>query len=715
MKLPERLAKAISCVLDAVVAPCLIEGEPYAERSRKLAVICLCCISGNAMFLGVPIGVIAAIYDPNIGAYCICAAFVYASFAASFIPYGYLRVTGKMPQWMVDLQIWSTIPATIVGQLTVHQGPIIFILCAVLVVGGILRTRMYPIFALIITAGCTMCQLIENYRDQLPALYDTFFREQLLAERILYLVGFLVMPAAFVSFGINRLMAEAVERADQADAAIAMNLAVAEKLRRYDTDGVAAILAANHGKVDEKLLIAFGAIQSNLEEYRPHIPDYIIAATTTDSSSSENPSDGDEGEADESTTIQSNTKAADAPATGEVGEDQRSPSISEGNLDASTVSEFSSRRQASSLEIDRLGSHNSVSNPMGQTMLSQLNVPEGSSNGKDAFIELRSGSVLSSDLKERHQSHSLISPTNGSNSVATPKSHSMPAGGNSNTPNKMDSFPTRHGVSGNGFYSGPATTVYLRFSGEALVGRDTLMGTLNFCVEIASKHAKTFNGALQYMQGCGLMVSFNAASRVNLHEARASAFVLAMKRDVIGRSGPPLAMHASVVSSNVLTFFAGNKGQLMLTVIGDFMTQHTAMHHYLSQTLHSNGSCILLNPAVANNVAVSFETRRLGALVSEGAATTPVIELLVKRAEGADLEWMYQLDEQDRDNPHAALNRIVEAALQGVFEAPIDTARELLANTPDIVLQRCVLSRLQICSHRGTSFAIKTYPAVVLW
>ena len=48
------------------------------------------------------------------------------------------------------------------------------------------------------------------------------------------------------------IMMDSVQRADQSDAAIAMNLAVADKLRHYDTDGVAEILAANKGKVDEE-------------------------------------------------------------------------------------------------------------------------------------------------------------------------------------------------------------------------------------------------------------------------------------------------------------------------------------------------------------------------------------------------------------------------------------------------------------------------------
>jgi hypothetical protein len=55
------------------------------------------------------------------------------------------------------------------------------------------------------------------------------------------------------------------------------------------------------------------------------------------------------------------------------------------------------------------------------------------------------------------------------------------------------------------------------------------MNILSKCVDAGSKLAKAHGGALQYMQGCGLMVSFNAASRVAAHESKACGFALGLK------------------------------------------------------------------------------------------------------------------------------------------------------------------------------------------
>ena len=92
--------------VELIVTPCMVEGEPYAERSRKIAVIYLAVICSNALFLGAPLAIIVAVYDPNLVMYLLGAAFVLASFTSSFIPYTYLRCTRTMPQWMVDFQVW---------------------------------------------------------------------------------------------------------------------------------------------------------------------------------------------------------------------------------------------------------------------------------------------------------------------------------------------------------------------------------------------------------------------------------------------------------------------------------------------------------------------------------------------------------------------------------------------------------------------------------
>ena len=267
------------------------------------------------------------------------------------------------------------------------------------------------------------------------------------------------------------------------------------------------------------------------------------------------------------------------------------------------------------------------------------------------------------------------------------------------------------------------------------------MAALNYCVESAARHAKAFHGAVQYMQGCGLMVSFNAASRIASHESKACSFVLALREDMGRFGGPRLLMHASVVTTGIVSFFAGNKGQLMLTVLGPFMAIHTAMHQYLALTLGDDCGCVLLSERSAGAVETLFALRRIGGVhpqqtssidsANSGRIDTPIIkmiELVSRRQEdGNHQEWMYELAKQDDGDPHAAVRRIVDAALQG--HIPEDLFRSMgwpavsfnrsispQGEQPpsDLVLERCVKSRLALCAEHPSDFVVHT-PSVVMW
>jgi hypothetical protein len=67
-----------------------------------------------------------------------------------------------------------------------------------------------------------------------------------------------------------------------ADASTALSKKVAGHLQRYDTDAVDAELAAYHksGDADGDLHDAFDAIVTNLNAYRPHIPNWMLRAAS---------------------------------------------------------------------------------------------------------------------------------------------------------------------------------------------------------------------------------------------------------------------------------------------------------------------------------------------------------------------------------------------------------------------------------------------------
>ena len=230
--------------------------------------------------MGLPILILLILSQTTAANIFVGIALLCPCVTASIIPYGYLRHTKTLPDWLVGFQMWSLVPTTLAFSLYIHHSATAVLCACVALFSIVMRIRLWPLMLMYIVALNGLHSLIMDYPVELPALHKTFMTTHDLPLRIIALVGVNMTQLVVVGLGLYAIMKEFVERSDQADAAITMNLAVADKLRRYDTDGVALILAANKGRVDENLLEAFAAIQHNLQEYRPHIPDYVIAATT---------------------------------------------------------------------------------------------------------------------------------------------------------------------------------------------------------------------------------------------------------------------------------------------------------------------------------------------------------------------------------------------------------------------------------------------------
>ena len=705
--------RIVATVMALVVAPCLEEEESYAIRSRKLVVIAFACISGNALPLGMPASILGAIYDPTFGVYFVGAALLQVTFTSAILPYLYIRNTKRLPDWLPTLQIWSTVPTTLGFCLFAHQGSVIVVNSFTTMMGVVMRIQGWQMLIVYGVAINLIHALINDYGEQLPGLHETLFHTQILSVKILYLVAVNLCPVIFFGLGLYGIMTTFVQRSNQADAAIAMNLAVAEKLRRYDTDAVAFILAENEGKVDDKLLVAFRAIQRNLEEYRPHIPDYVIAATTSDSAESDD--DSEEGSLSENilvSGISTPRSVHELLSVGRTASSNRSLNYSQ----PSGTRHAAPTKPVAALEVPpTLGA-------WGTSTLRTL------SNGPAAHRD--SGSPVSARQHDQEDlaasTDSQQSSTNRSVTTADISIH-IPA----TTQQSQKAHQQQH-------FFGKATTVLVRFVG-ASVGSDgrgdgsvtrggafSAMKALNQCIEAAARHAKSQGGALQYMQGCALMVSFNAVSRIASHEVKACSFALALQAS-IDLITPKVAMHASVVTSNVLSFFSGGKSQLMLTVLGGFMPVHTAMHHYLSQTIGDESSCVLMNNGVAQTVEMFFVSRRIGAVKighpthpSKRAGESPLpphyerqvvlTQLLRASTHSHNEEWLYNTQTSRSDPAAEALQSLVDMAVLG------DGA--VTCNPPwpegcDIIEERCVYDRLTLCRDTGCGFALTVLPTAI--
>ena len=161
--------KVLRKVKRLIVDPCLEEEETYVIRSRKLIVIAVAFISSNALLLGVPVTAISIQDDPGeIGAYLVGAALLILALASACIPYTYLRVTKKLPDWLVDFQIWATVPLTLTFCLFIHQGSIaISITCAILM-AVVTRVRGWPLMLLYGIVINVLHSLINGFEEELP-------------------------------------------------------------------------------------------------------------------------------------------------------------------------------------------------------------------------------------------------------------------------------------------------------------------------------------------------------------------------------------------------------------------------------------------------------------------------------------------------------------------------------------------------------------------
>eukprot|EP00658_Telonema_sp_P-2_P057474 TRINITY_DN4592_c0_g1_i20.p1 TRINITY_DN4592_c0_g1~~TRINITY_DN4592_c0_g1_i20.p1 ORF type:complete len:351 (+),score=74.04 TRINITY_DN4592_c0_g1_i20:120-1172(+) len=270
------------------------------------------------------------------------------------------------------------------------------------------------------------------------------------------------------------------------------------------------------------------------------------------------------------------------------------------------------------------------------------------------------------------------------------------------------------------FY-GRATTVFVRFGGPCLdaatdSAADRLAATLtiNTCLEAASTHAREFGGALQYMQGCGLMVSFNAASRVMSHERDACLFAEALRQDIMPLRN--VYVHVSVVTTPVLSFFAGKSGQLMLTVLGNFMPQHTAMHHHgrtLLGTSASTASMILISSSTMYGLGVNVRSRPVGVVTVKGnkgntiaVQVFQVLGLVDQQTNGAD-EWMYAVEREEAEDVNtdgAPLEEAVQLALADDFSTALDVIRT--STVRDSVVEY-ITKRLEACVASEVDFPVK--------
>eukprot|EP00658_Telonema_sp_P-2_P065282 TRINITY_DN5455_c0_g1_i9.p1 TRINITY_DN5455_c0_g1~~TRINITY_DN5455_c0_g1_i9.p1 ORF type:complete len:322 (-),score=57.58 TRINITY_DN5455_c0_g1_i9:55-1020(-) len=254
----------------------------------------------------------------------------------------------------------------------------------------------------------------------------------------------------------------------------------------------------------------------------------------------------------------------------------------------------------------------------------------------------------------------------------------------SDTPNEMVRISSlRPGVPV--CFHGRVTTVFARLLIPPQRGALTTatISTINQFVESAAHFAKAHGGALQYMQGYALMISFNGASRSSTHECKACGFAVALKRSCDEQEGC-VAVHISVVTSSANAFFAGGSGQLLMTVVGNHMETHSRLQQFLVSSVGSGVSAVVASQSTITATETRFTSRPVGAVVgTEEDTTVYVVHEVVDTVTAKDQdEWMYQLQHQQQTDPHSAVKTAVDLAIKGQYNEALSLLVERSESDP---------------------------------
>eukprot|EP00658_Telonema_sp_P-2_P067806 TRINITY_DN5673_c0_g1_i1.p1 TRINITY_DN5673_c0_g1~~TRINITY_DN5673_c0_g1_i1.p1 ORF type:complete len:160 (+),score=16.76 TRINITY_DN5673_c0_g1_i1:216-695(+) len=151
----------------------------------------------------------------------------------------------------------------------------------------------------------------------------------------------------------------------------------------------------------------------------------------------------------------------------------------------------------------------------------------------------------------------------------------------------------------------------------------------------------------------------------------------------------------------------------MLTVLGGFMSQHTAMHHYGRMLLGGSdaaktSSMLLMSASTMNGLAMCVTYRLVGDIICDGATrinkqAMQVYQVLssVRKASTTE-EWMYDL----REHVNAESTQLEEAitlAVASDFSTALDVIRT--STVRDSVVE-FITKRLALCVETGCKFEV---------
>ena len=155
----------------------------------------------------------------------------------------------------------------------------------------------------------------------------------------------------------------------------------------------------------------------------------------------------------------------------------------------------------------------------------------------------------------------------------------------------------------------------------------------------------------------------------------------------------------------------------MLTVLGNFMPQHTAIHHHGRSLLGatSMSSIVLLASSTMYGLGVSVTARPVGVVCVEDSKMNKistqlfqVVGLVDQQPNAAD-DWMFAMERDEEENEGSKQTSAeLEAAMKLVLADDFSTALDVIrtSTVQDSVVEY-ITKRLEACMASETEFPVK--------
>jgi hypothetical protein len=275
--------EALNRIVDVAFGALLADDDDLTAVLRKVVLTILVSTGGTFIPLIGVYFVAALAFETDEAAVPALAVAAFTSLASPFTwhySYWYCRATKDASNATTNVAAWGGVlwAAGILVALT--QISSLLVSCTLLV-GILIVDTNHRNAQLALTVAIFLCSLWNFNQASFPdagMVAVPHARSGPMYERIV-LATVSVAIFGYVVIGVFGMTVAARRAVNASESALQMSMTVAELLRCYDTDGVTEMLAEYQDApgADPRIVASYTALVANLNRYRPHLPNWVVA------------------------------------------------------------------------------------------------------------------------------------------------------------------------------------------------------------------------------------------------------------------------------------------------------------------------------------------------------------------------------------------------------------------------------------------------------